>query len=586
MKDKNKLIGVFCVTLALLWMFSLSKQQAGSPTKTATVLQQTSKAPTDKPLATPIKGAEQASTEKPSIFTIENDVIAVHISNIGGGIQSVTLKNHKQNQKAPDPIAFNTECDIPALSIIDDNGLNNSYNHGRFEVISQSSTEIQLIQQINNGLSVVRKYSLFPSDSKQHDGHVIASIVHLRNTSPQPIDLGTCSLFLGIMPPTPSDVTGEYLNFGCYNGKKDRFVKIRDFQGSSGFLGLGKKQPQSLIISSEPIVWGSIKNQFFTAILTPETPTCGYSIFPMPVQMDASKKQEEGIAAAVSFHPGILHPNHPYTLSSDFYVGPKDFSRLSRLGHDQSHIMQFGFFGLISEALLRLSQIIHSIIPNWGWTIIILTILIKACLWPLTNAQVRSSKRMAKIQEPLKLLKERYKNSPQKLQQETLKLFRENKVNPASGCLPILIQIPIFFGLYYMLRTSSDLRFAHFLWIQDLSLPDTIAHIGYFPINILPFIMGATMIWQMHSTPMPTMDNRQKMMFKVMPIVFLLCCYNFPSGLVLYWTVQNLLTIIQQYTISRIKDEETGVSVHKGEKRTLSNSHLNKNKRRSNNVRS
>jgi YidC/Oxa1 family membrane protein insertase len=250
-------------------------------------------------------------------------------------------------------------------------------------------------------------------------------------------------------------------------------------------------------------------------------------------------------------------------LRSDFYVGPKDFSRLSSFSKEQDRVMQFGFFGSISELLLRLMLKIHTLVPNWGLAIIALTTIVKLLLWPLTNAQVRSSKKMAAIQGPLKAMREKFKSNPQKLQAETLKLFKENKINPAAGCLPIFIQIPIFFGLYYMLRTASDLRFAHFLWIKDLSLPDTVAHLGNFPVNILPLVMGVTMFWQMQMTPDPTTDNSQKIIFKFMPAIFLLCCYNFPSGLVLYWTAQNLLTIAQQLAMSRSRGEREVVPVQK-----------------------
>jgi YidC/Oxa1 family membrane protein insertase len=198
---------------------------------------------------------------------------------------------------------------------------------------------------------------------------------------------------------------------------------------------------------------------------------------------------------------------------------------------------------------------IHALLGNWGITIIILTIIVKLLLWPLTTAQVRSSRKMSKLQEPLKKIKEKYRDNPQKLQAETLKLFRDNRVNPAAGCLPLLVQIPIFLGLYFMLRTTAEMRFAPFLWIPDLSLPDTIARLGNFPVNILPLIMGISMVWQMQVMPTPAIDGAQKWVFKLMPIIFLLFCYNFPAALVLYWTVQNLLTIAQQIILNRKNDD-------------------------------
>ena len=151
------------------------------------------------------------------------------------------------------------------------------------------------------------------------------------------------------------------------------------------------------------------------------------------------------------------------------------------------------------------------------------------------------------------------------MQQETLKLFKENKINPLAGCLPILIQMPVFLGLFYMLRTASELRFEPFLWVADLSQPDTLLEVGGFPINLLPLIMGVTMFLQMQMMPTsPTMDPMQQKIFKFMPLIFLVFLYSFSSGLVLYWTVQNILTIIQQkITNSRPDPEPVGAGEHR-----------------------
>ncbi|MGE9292229.1 MAG: YidC/Oxa1 family membrane protein insertase, partial [Puniceicoccales bacterium] len=214
----------------------------------------------------------------------------------------------------------------------------------------------------------------------------------------------------------------------------------------------------------------------------------------------------------------------------------------------------------ISKLLLYLMIWIHGIVayvaPTWGWgfTIIIVTIIIKTLLFPLTQIQVRSAKRMSKIQPMMQELREKYKDNPQEMQKQTLELFRKHKVNPAAGCLPLILQIPIFFALFYMLRTVSELRFAPFLWIPDLSVSDTMAVVMGFPINPLPLIMAVTMFVQMQMMPTPTTDNMQRTIFKFMPLVFLFFCYNFPAGLVLYWTCQNLFTIGQQWLTNRHKD--------------------------------
>jgi len=257
---------------------------------------------------------------------------------------------------------------------------------------------------------------------------------------------------------------------------------------------------------------------------------------------------------SLEFSIGQIESGKDRLIGMEYYVGPKEYTRLEAMGQKQDLIMQFGFFRYISQILLVMMKWVHSIVPNWGLTIIFVTVIIKLILWPLTAIQVRSASRMAKIQKPLQELKEKYKDNPQKIQTETMRLFKENKVNPAAGCLPLLVQLPIFLGLYFMLRTSSELRFANFLWIHDLSVPDTVGFVSGFPVNILPFIMALSMFWQMRSTPTPTTDNMQKKIFQLMPFIFLIFCYNFPSGLVLYWTVQNLLTILQQSLMKKMKD--------------------------------
>jgi YidC/Oxa1 family membrane protein insertase len=197
---------------------------------------------------------------------------------------------------------------------------------------------------------------------------------------------------------------------------------------------------------------------------------------------------------------------------------------------------------------------IHKGIPNWGWAIVLTTLLLKLVFLPLTLAASKSAKRMAKIQPEMAAVREKWKDNPQKLQLETMELFKKHKVNPMGGCLPILVTIPFFIGFFSMLQSTAELRFQSFLWAADLSAPDTVGHLFGFPINIMPVLMGATMIIQMHLTPTPTVDNMQAKMFKFMPYIFALFCYNFSCALSLYSTVNGVFTILQQLVINKMKD--------------------------------
>ncbi|MDR2735352.1 MAG: membrane protein insertase YidC [Puniceicoccales bacterium] len=485
---------------------------------------------------------------EPKYFTIKNDSILLNLSNLGGTIESVSFLKYPVKKGETEPFIFNKESDIPALSL-SISGENRKFFTNETVVKQHNDNSISFSYKTTNGLVIERSYSV-PRDEESTEKYLIKHSTKFTNNGTQAFDLRGVFLELGSFPPTASDSTGEFLNFGYYDGRNVHFLNLTDFSASSGFLGLGRRDAREVISSKSTISWGSVKNQFFAAVLRPNTPACGFLAFPAKSYDYMSKSAKDTVAGSLEFNLGILNAGETKILEAEFYTGPKDFVKLDRLGHNQDLVMQFGFFGFIGKILLLMMRGIHSIIRNWGLTIIILTLIVKLVLWPLTTAQVRSSRRMAKIQEPMREIKEKFRDNPQKLQAETMKLFKANKINPAAGCLPIFIQIPIFLGLYSMLRTASDLRFAEFLWIKDLSMPDTLGRIGAFPINPLPFIMGLTTYLQMKIMPSPSIDNVQKKMFQFMPVIFTFFCYNLPSGLVLYWTIQNLFTILQQFVLN------------------------------------
>jgi YidC/Oxa1 family membrane protein insertase len=208
--------------------------------------------------------------------------------------------------------------------------------------------------------------------------------------------------------------------------------------------------------------------------------------------------------------------------------------------------MNFGWFGIVSEILLWAMNTIHGWVGNYAASIIILTLIIKSLLWPVQNKATNEMRKMAALSPKMTELREKYKDDPQKMNEEVMKLYREYGVNPLSGCFPMLIQIPIFFGFYAMLGTAIELRNSSFLWVADLSQPDTVGHILGFPINVLPIVMAGTMVWQMIITP-KTGDAVQQRIFYFMPVIFLVFCYNYASGLALYWTTQNIFSIVQLY---------------------------------------
>jgi YidC/Oxa1 family membrane protein insertase len=241
------------------------------------------------------------------------------------------------------------------------------------------------------------------------------------------------------------------------------------------------------------------------------------------------------------------------------YMGPKSLSTLSSLNIGLDRAIHFGFFDILAKPLLWLLNFLHGYIPNYGLAIIVLTLIIKGILWPLGSKSYKSMSEMKKIQPLMSQLREKYKDDKKKMNEETMALYKTYKVNPLGGCLPMVVQIPVFFALYRMLYEAIELRHAPFFgWINDLSAPDRLLHFSFsipfmeppYGIPVLTIIMGATMFLQQKMSP-PMGDPTQAKMMMMMPIVFTFIFINFSSGLVLYWLVNNVVSISQQYYIQK-----------------------------------
>lgn len=524
----------------------------------------------DTPDATPANLPEQTTT-------LENEFIRVTFTNKGAAIKQVELiaqDTHDQliYPEAVDtpetPFSFNHNNPTPALAISRP-GASGALVTLPFvyEVEKQSRDSVTYRVVTPQGLEFHRTYTLL-SDNKGAKPYTIAHKTEITNHTESTLPLDRLFFSAGGLPPTEGDSIRQYLSFAYYNAAENDadFAKVvkAPMMGIFGQPSIKEYEP-----TPYPTDWAAVKNQFFTAIITPAKQAVGY--YPEAYEAVSDDKlslpMRQGVTGHIEFDLGQVIPGGSSELAMDYYIGPKEFARLETMGKQQDQVMEFGFFGFMSKLLLVMLKGLHNfIVPfaeNWAWgiTIILLTLIIKTILWPLTSIQVRSSKRMQKISQPMQELREKYKDDPQTLQKKTLELFKENKVNPAAGCLPLFIQMPIFIGLFFMLRTASELRFAEFLWIKDLSSPEHLAYIAGFPINILPVVMAVTMFFQMRMVPSPSTDNMQRKIFQLMPFIFLLICYNFSSGLVLYWTVQNLFTIFQSWVIYRKIDETTAITL-------------------------
>lgn len=241
--------------------------------------------------------------------------------------------------------------------------------------------------------------------------------------------------------------------------------------------------------------------------------------------------------------PLNIAPGQAGSIGTRLFVGPKEQQRLDKIDETLTLTVDYGWLTFIAAPLFWLLEWFHKLVGNWGWAIILLTLLIKLVFYPLSVVSYRSMAHMRKLQPRLQSLKERYGDDKQKMQQAMMEIYKTEKINPLGGCLPILVQIPVFIALYWVLLESVELRQAPFiLWLRDLSIPD--------PYFVLPVLMGVTMLGQTWLNPQP-LDPMQKKIMYALPAVFTVMFLFFPSGLVLYWVVQNIISIAQQWQINR-----------------------------------
>ncbi len=416
-----------------------------------------------------------------------------------------------------------------------------------FSIARQPDGSIQFERVTPEGLAI-RKRFLFPIATGKKDNYVAEMQIEFRNDGAAPFK--SPGYFLGLgstLPIHPKDMPTYTRAVWCLDGKA-KSIDVNWFAAQKyPFVGVEKRAAQEIYLEKlNGAEWAAMSNQFFTSILAPLDAKAS-EIWARRFEVKRSETETLlGMEGAMGMPGFEVQPGQTSTLRFQLYLGPKLYGKLSKLPHDEAEIMNFGMWKLVSQALLNFMNLLHGWFGNYAVAIVLLTACVKGVLWPLQNKANKSMRRMSALAPKMQALKEKYKDDPTKMNQEVMKLYKEHGVNPVGGCLPMMIQIPIFFGLFSMLGQAAELRNASFLWVHDLSQPDTIGHIPGlgFPINVFPLIMGATNVWLMRMTP-KTGDTTQQRVMMFMPLIFLFFCYNFAAALALYYTTQNLFTILQ-----------------------------------------
>jgi YidC/Oxa1 family membrane protein insertase len=573
MDRKNLFLALACFGGALAFYIFGTPRQAPAPAAAPT---SAAVAPaTPNPAGSPaLTGAVVAPSvagaldrAKAAREVLANEHIRVTFTTRGGAIEQVELLKEFADTERKDKVVFNRGNPDAALTLVVENRATRAWEQvlGEFKVVAKTKDSLTLVGALPDGGKVERTYALGATGEPY-------SIRFTTRLLPPGAGVAAPAFAqtLGSWHPTEGDKANQFLSVLTHDGEDTVRTGVDLFHDSNGFLGLGARRAVptvELASAGKPHFWVASGNQFFASIIHPAGPESRGARSQVAIHPVAFPEGTQGLDGMASWAT-VVKPDLSTELTGDFFVGPKEYARVSALPDNQVYVLQFskllGFipFASICKLLLFCLGGVHMLLAwsgawSWGWAIVALTILIKLVTWPLTSAQQRQAKKMAKFSKPLQEINEKYKDNPEKKQKELMKLYQDHGINPLAGCLPILIQMPIFFGMYTAFQTTVELRLHSFLWVQDLAAPDTLFVLGGIPFNLLPILMGVTMWLSMKMTPSPSADSSQKTIILVMTLMFPLICYTMPAALTLYMTVQNLLTILQ----AAVTKEEPAVEV-------------------------
>jgi YidC/Oxa1 family membrane protein insertase len=467
-------------------------------------------------------------------ISVKTDVIDVTIDTLGGDVVEVKLLKNltKMAVEGGQPITLLTRSNgdlfVAESGLIGKNGTDTVSGRPQFSAASSSYELLEGDSSLNvdlvysqNGVEITKRYEFKASD------YQIGLTYLINNPTPEPWS----ATFFGQFKrdnhePESSASTGMKPFLGAALREQDQnyakysFSDIEDDASKSSFEGGWLAFVQHYFVSA----WvppSDQKNRYSLRKLS------GQDIYLMAFTGEKINVEAGG--------------EGEYKV--DLYVGPKNQAVLKELAEYLDLTIDYGFLWMLAKPIFALLDIIHNVLGNWGWAIILLTVVIKIILYPLSAASLRSMAKMRSLQPEMARIKELYGDDRQKAGQEQMALFKKHKVNPLGGCFPMLLQMPVFIALYWVLSESVEIRHSPWIfWIQDLSAKD--------PLFILPLIMGASMYLMQKLQPTPT-DPMQAKVFQFMPIMFTFFFIMFPAGLVLYWTVNNLLSILQQWYVNR-----------------------------------
>ena len=528
---------VFSMSIFMLWD-AWQREQNPPPATTQTTAQTPANAgvPTPTMIQPESNGLPVAPAANPQLvkgerIKVKTDLFDAEIDVNGGDLRRMVLVKHGSADDKNKPIVFLSD-DAPHFYVAQ-TGLIGTGLPTHKEVFSAESKQyvldpsaktlqVRLTWRGENGVQVNKIYTF------TRGSYLIDLAYEIKNTSAQPVKAD--AYFQLLRDDTPPVGDSQFLP--TYTGPAI-YTDAQKFQ-KHAFGDIGKDAKIDAVGSKDG--WVAILQHYFLSAYLPQG--AGQREF-------YTKKLSDNLFAAGVIMPmGEIASNADARLNMPLYVGPIEQETLKKLAPGLDLSIDYGWLTVLAVPIFWLLNFLHSWLGNWGWAIIVLTIIIKLAFYPLSAASYRSMAKMKLLAPRLQKMKEQYGEDRQKMHQAMMEIYKTEKINPLGGCLPVLVQIPVFIALYWVLLYSVEMRHAPFaLWIQDLTATD--------PYYILPIIMGLSMIVQTRLNPTP-LDPIQAKVMMIMPVAFSIFFFWFPAGLVLYWVVNNILSIAQQWRINHV----------------------------------
>ena len=547
--EQSRLLIAIVLSLAifLTWQFFFSPDEAerrpAKKVESPAVEEKQAVKDTEKPYTEAIEKpapavesiVEEASLQEAATITVDTPLYQAKISENGAVFYSVLLKKYREKVQKDAPFKQILTGDetfgvgllgFTGKSIAGlDKAVFTANLPSRQLEVNDSPRDLTFLWRSQDGIVIEKTYKFSP------DTYAIGMEVIIKNGSGRGIQ---DKLFVALYSKAPGD------------------KRMYAFEGPSALINDKLEEIKTKKLKDQntfdgKIKWVALQSRYFLSGLIPDQIE--------EASLHLALKSDQFVAARYLQPEKALQPGTQYTYKYQLFMGPKRIQELRNVGNDLQKVVDFGWFDIIAKPCLWLMNLFYSVIPNYGVAIIIMTLLVKLLLWPLGQKSYKSMSEMKKIQPLMKEIREKYKDDKQRMNQEVMGLYRTYKINPLGGCLPMVVQLPVFFALYRMLYEAIELRHApFFLWIDDLAAPDRLFRFDFsipfmeppYGIPVLTIVMGASMLLQQKMSP-PMGDATQAKMMMFMPIIFTVIFINFSSGLVLYWLVNNILSIAQQY---------------------------------------